>query len=145
MNEIELLFTDVLSCSRPELYLNKRLILGRDKTSYLALVLKRRFFGEPIEYILGKTEFMGLEFKVAPGVLIPRPETEILVETLIHYVNKLQKHPSTWYGFAAHKSLRASKGALGFGSASFSASRSGQASEQAQRNAGLRVLDLGTG
>lgn len=46
---------------------------------YQAL-LKRRFAGEPVAYILGKREFYGLEFKVTPAVLIPRPETELLVD-----------------------------------------------------------------
>ncbi|MEW5942253.1 MAG: peptide chain release factor N(5)-glutamine methyltransferase [Pseudomonadota bacterium] len=49
--------------------------LGR----YQAL-LQRRLAGEPVAYILGKREFYGLEFKVTPAVLIPRPETELLVE-----------------------------------------------------------------
>ncbi|MBR5641134.1 MAG: peptide chain release factor N(5)-glutamine methyltransferase [Firmicutes bacterium] len=43
---------------------------------------KRRAAGEPLQYILGHTDFMGLDIKVAPGVLIPRPETEGLCELL---------------------------------------------------------------
>jgi len=43
---------------------------------------KRRTAGEPMQYILGHTDFMGLEIRVAPGVLIPRPETEGLCELL---------------------------------------------------------------
>ena len=85
MNEAELLFTELLNCNRLSLYLEKDMILDRDTASLLASVLKRRISGEPIEYILGKTEFMGYEFRVTPDVFIPRPETEILVETVIKY------------------------------------------------------------
>lgn len=46
--------------------------------------------GEPLPYLLGKQSFFGLEFEVTPDVLIPRPETEILVEEAIHW---LQLHP----------------------------------------------------
>jgi len=50
-----------------------------DPTEYFALV-GRRALGEPLQYILGEWEFHGLRFTVGPGVLIPRPETELLVD-----------------------------------------------------------------
>ncbi|MBU1922744.1 MAG: peptide chain release factor N(5)-glutamine methyltransferase [Candidatus Omnitrophica bacterium] len=89
MNEVELVLTHVLNCNRLSLYLNKDMHLGKDKSMLLSLILKRRILGEPVQYILGKTEFMGLEFKVDNRVLIPRPETEILVETAISQLKQM--------------------------------------------------------
>jgi len=86
MNEAEFLFTEVLNCNRLSLFLNKESLLDKEKSTLIASVLKRRIKAEPIQYILGKTEFLGLEFKVNKDVFIPRPETEILVETAIKIV-----------------------------------------------------------
>lgn len=87
MTEAELLFTEILNCNRQDLYLNKEAFLDKAAASLISSALKRRVQGEPLQYILGKTEFMGLEFKVTPEVFIPRPETEILVETAIKSVH----------------------------------------------------------
>jgi release factor glutamine methyltransferase len=77
--------------------------LGRDKTFIIAhpeyeltageeklakSVLERRVRREPFQYIIGKKEFYGLEFAVTPDVLIPRPETEILVEEAIKLIRE---------------------------------------------------------
>lgn len=83
MNEAELVLTHVLNCNRLSLYLNKDISLDSDKSVLLSAILKRRILGEPVQYILGETEFMGFKFKVDNRALIPRPETEILVETAI--------------------------------------------------------------
>ena len=85
MNETELLFTKVLNCSRNYLYLHNGVALDREKQLFISSVLKRRIKGEPIQYILGESEFMGLPFKVTRNVLIPRLETEVLIETVLKY------------------------------------------------------------
>jgi release factor glutamine methyltransferase len=86
MNEAELLFTEILKCERLSLYLDKEKILDRNDSSRIAGILKQRIQGRPLEYILGRTEFMGLELKVNSDVLIPRPETELLVEKILERV-----------------------------------------------------------
>ena len=88
MNETETTFCEVLGCQRLSLYLNKDYSLSKEESVTLSLYLKRRALGEPLQYILGKSEFMGLTFKVTPEVLIPRPETEVLVETALNLVRK---------------------------------------------------------
>jgi release factor glutamine methyltransferase len=83
MNESEMLFSEILNCDRTALYLNKDKALNKANLSLISGVLKRRIAGEPIQYILGKADFMGLKFIVNKEVLIPRPETEVLVETIL--------------------------------------------------------------
>ena len=60
-----------------------------ESRSYTAL-LERRYQGEPIQYITGEAEFYGLPFRVRPGVLIPRPETEHLVEKVIELAARFE-------------------------------------------------------
>jgi release factor glutamine methyltransferase len=80
---VELLLCDVLSCDRMDLYTNFDKPLAADELSRFKSKFKRRLTYEPIQYILGECEFMGLQFFVDKRVLIPRPETEILVEQVI--------------------------------------------------------------
>ncbi|MFH1202784.1 MAG: peptide chain release factor N(5)-glutamine methyltransferase [Candidatus Omnitrophota bacterium] len=87
MHEKELILCDLLKCSRADLYASG-FTLSNEQKAYLQEVIKRRSKGEPLQYILGNTEFMGLEFKVSRSVFIPRPETEILVEKAIDLVRK---------------------------------------------------------
>lgn len=76
----ERLLADVLALSRMELYMQAdRPVMGDELDRYRQLV-KRRGSGEPLQTILGMTEFYSRPFKVEAGVFIPRPETEHLVE-----------------------------------------------------------------
>ncbi|NCC10078.1 MAG: peptide chain release factor N(5)-glutamine methyltransferase [Bacteroidia bacterium] len=71
---------DVLGLSATDLYMGKDINLSESKQAELENILLRLQKNEPIQYIQGVTEFCGRRFYVAPGVLIPRPETAELVE-----------------------------------------------------------------
>jgi release factor glutamine methyltransferase len=64
---------------------------GGCKSIGYAALLERRRRGEPIQYITGETEFYGLPFRVTPDVLIPRPETEHLVEKVIEFLARVSR------------------------------------------------------
>ncbi len=79
----ELILSSVLGLKRLDLYLQfERPLNESEKTKYRELI-KRRSEGEPIQYLMGFTEFYGEKFLVNSDVLIPRPETELLVEKII--------------------------------------------------------------
>ncbi|NIS61788.1 MAG: peptide chain release factor N(5)-glutamine methyltransferase [Proteobacteria bacterium] len=76
----ELLLRKVLEIDQVQVYLySDRILTQRQFTSYRSLINKR-IKGEPVQYILGSREFWSLDLKITPEVLIPRPETELLVE-----------------------------------------------------------------
>jgi release factor glutamine methyltransferase len=80
LSEAELLLARAVGITRARLVAHPELAAeARSHPRYLEY-LKRRVAGEPVAYILGEREFYGLTFRVTPDVLIPRPETELLVE-----------------------------------------------------------------
>ena len=76
----ELMLARVLTCTRVDLYLRFDQPLNPLELSEFKKLIIRRRVHEPLAYILGRREFFGLELSVGPGVLVPRPETEHLVE-----------------------------------------------------------------
>ncbi|MGA2625296.1 MAG: peptide chain release factor N(5)-glutamine methyltransferase [Bacteroidota bacterium] len=89
----ELLLSRVLACRRIELYTNFDKPLSSDELAGFKSRFKRRLEHEPLQYILGDCEFMGLELSVDRRALIPRPETEILVEYVVKMVKGSSEPP----------------------------------------------------
>lgn len=93
--ESEIILAHVLGKDRLELYRDNPK-LSRWTVKKIDRILKRRAKREPLQYILGFTEFIGLRIKVGHGVLIPRPETEIVVDEVIKFLqNKNQSQSCT--------------------------------------------------
>jgi len=79
----ELLLGAVLHVRKIDLYLDRDRILSPQQVERFGQFIQERLSGKPVQYIIGSTEFCGLELKVNPSVLIPRPETETLVEVVL--------------------------------------------------------------
>lgn len=91
--EAEILLAHALDKDRVYLYANYEKPINQDERDVYRSYIKRRVAGEPAAYIVGKQEFMSLAFKVSPDVLIPRPDTEIMVETVLNLAeqNEIQR------------------------------------------------------
>lgn len=84
--DAELLLARVLQCDRLQLYVaHDRPVSDEERAAYREMI-KRRASGEPVAYILGEREFYGLEFQVDRRCLVPRPETEHLVDEALALV-----------------------------------------------------------
>jgi len=80
----EMLLSRLLGCKRLDLYLQYDRVLDEPRLAAMRRGVKRLAAGEPVQYILGETEFMGHGFKVDRRALIPRPETELLTEAVLN-------------------------------------------------------------
>ena len=87
--EIEWLLCDLLQLKRIDLYLKFEDIINKSKLKKLKNWIKRRIEREPLQYITGKVEFYGLKFISTPQALIPRPETERLVDITLNSLKKI--------------------------------------------------------
>ncbi len=78
--EAQLLLAHVLQCTRTQLYMAFDKPLAEAELAAYRALIKRRLAGEPVAYLLGEHEFWGLPVYVDPNVLVPRPDTETVVE-----------------------------------------------------------------
>jgi release factor glutamine methyltransferase len=84
--DAEVLLAEALGCQRIELYTTFEDVPGDDKRSAFRELVRRRAEGTPVAYLVGRREFYSLSFRVTPDVLIPRPETELLVVAVLDLV-----------------------------------------------------------
>ena len=97
------LVADALSCSRMQLFLDMDRPLTPDERATLRGYTKRRAAGEPLQYITGKTAFRHIDVKVRSGVLIPRPETEVLVSEALALLPAPEKPQEAYEALLASK------------------------------------------
>ena len=86
-----MLLADTLACSRTWLLAHDDAGLSTDQTGRLRAQLARRATGEPLAYLLGKKEFHGLMLTVDSNVLVPRPDTEVLVDWALEFLAGLAR------------------------------------------------------
>ena len=79
----ELLLMEVVQRDRTWLYAHPEYELSPDQAAAYRQLIERRCKGVPTQYLTGRQEFWGMEFEVGPGVLVPRPETEHLIEVVL--------------------------------------------------------------
>jgi len=90
--EAGMLMAHLLGCERTHLYLDRDKVLSSQETEDYFNMVDKRKQGMPIHYIIGYREFMGLKFYVNENVLIPRPDTEVLVEYVINHCKNSGVH-----------------------------------------------------
>ena len=86
--QTELLLAHLLKMPRMRLYLSFERPLAEAEIGSFRELIKRRGQREPLQHIIGSTSFCGLEIKVSPRVLVPRPETELLAERGWTFLNE---------------------------------------------------------
>tara|TARA_A100001011_G_scaffold97399_1_gene102503 strand:- start:554 stop:1432 length:879 start_codon:yes stop_codon:yes gene_type:complete len=91
--EIEIFLLYILNCEKIDLYIDFEKEFLPSDLKKLKKLIKRRLKKEPIQYIIGKTSFYGRDFNVDKNVLIPRPETEIIINAAIDFLST-KKNPN---------------------------------------------------
>ena len=140
LSEAEQIMEEVLKCSRSDLYLSFNALLFKNQQQEIESIVERRKRREPLPYIFNKAYFHSRSFYIDNSVLIPRPETEVLVETIL----ASEKKPYCLFldlgiGSGAISSILAMEKPLWQGIGS---DLSGAALRIAKRNCGGNVLML---
>lgn len=130
--DAEALLSHVTGLDRAALYSELNRPLGNDETAQFNNLASRRLSGEPVAYITGHKEFMGLDFFVSRAVLIPRPETEQLAETALKI---LPSSPVVIDVGAGSGAIAVSLAFYNREALVYATDRSGEALEVARRNA----------
>ncbi|HEX3030216.1 MAG TPA: peptide chain release factor N(5)-glutamine methyltransferase [Clostridia bacterium] len=87
--EAGVMLCSVLKCDKAFLYSHNDHCMTREEFDFYIEQINQRASGKPLQYLTGHQEFMSLDFIVTPDVLIPRQDTEILVETVINFAQNL--------------------------------------------------------
>ena len=94
--DVNVLLEHFLGLNKTQILLNYKKEILPEQEDFLLQAVQKRKTGLPIAYITGKKEYFGYEFDVSPAVLIPKPDTEILVERGIEIIlEKMENHPDT--------------------------------------------------
>lgn len=91
--DAELLVGEVLGLSRVQLFVQQDRPLTEDERAPLRGLVRRRLAREPVAYILGRKGFLDVELAVGPGVLVPRPETEFVIDVAADLADRLPPGP----------------------------------------------------
>ncbi|NQT90411.1 MAG: peptide chain release factor N(5)-glutamine methyltransferase [Candidatus Omnitrophica bacterium] len=91
----EVMLSSLLGCERVDLYAGD-MTMPDTYSKHLNDMVSRRIAGEPLQYITGRSDFYGNEFLAEPGVFIPRPETEVLVEAVLDLLKTYDMRHTTY-------------------------------------------------
>ena len=92
--DASVILCSILGIERAKLLASYNMEIDREIENSFFEAVEKRTSGYPVAYITGKKEFFGIDFKVSEGILIPRSDTEILVETVIEEAEKAANRPS---------------------------------------------------
>src|SRR5687768_4646299 len=87
--DAEVMLAHILGLSRASLLANSRQLLTNEQSGALESLIERRSRGEPVAYLIGHKEFYGLDLVITPDVLVPRPETESIVDVCLEALEDL--------------------------------------------------------